>query len=204
MVICPRCSTQNQDFAAACARCGIHFAVQPQKKSNVPTILLITAIILVTPCLLCGVFGMIGSVVTPPNPDRTSQTGYSNTRSLKSDNPTPQPASTPRPTPTPEPKGLVLVSAKWEKGGFGAVAIWRVTIKNESDTPLGDIKYRTVYISESGNTVGKGGIDSLLGKDTIEKIVPAKKSRTFEVNDGFINDEADRADFQIVSWREIQ
>jgi hypothetical protein len=81
--------------------------------------------------------------------------------------------------------------------------MWKVTIKNESDKPLGDIKFRTVYLSESGNVVAKGGVDSLLGKDTIEKIVPAKKSRTFEVNDGFISDEAERADFQIVTWREI-
>jgi len=104
----------------------------------------------------------------------------------------------------PEKDGLRLISSKWQKGGFGTVALWKVTIENLSDRTLGDMKYRTAYFSESGNKVASGGVDSLIGKDTIEKIVPPKSKRTFEVNDGFISDEANTATFQLVSWRVIQ
>jgi hypothetical protein len=98
---------------------------------------------------------------------------------------------------------LEVVSAKWEKGGFDTIAIWKVTLRNNTDVKLGDIKFRTAYSSETGNVVSKGGTDGLLGKDTIEKIVPPKSTRTFEVNDGFVSDEAERAGFEIVDWRVI-
>lgn len=98
---------------------------------------------------------------------------------------------------------LELVKSTWKKGGFGSVAIWVVTVRNNSNKNLGDIKFRTGYFSETGNKVGRGGVDGLIGKDTIEKIVPAKKTRTFEVNDGFVSDEAETAGFEIVSWREV-
>jgi hypothetical protein len=104
----------------------------------------------------------------------------------------------------PQRDGLRLISSKWEKGGFGTVAVWKVTIENISDKPLGDIKFRTAYYSETKNKVGQGGVDALLGKDTIEKIVPPKSKRTFEVNDGFISDEAHTGTFELVSWRIIQ
>lgn len=100
--------------------------------------------------------------------------------------------------------GLVKVSAKWHKGGFGSIAIWKVTIKNVSDKPLGDIKFSTEYFSETNNLVGRGGTKGILGKDTIEKIVPAKSTRTFEVNDGFVSDEAVTANFTLESWRIIE
>lgn len=102
-----------------------------------------------------------------------------------------------------EANGLQLVSSKWQKGGFGSIAIWKVTIRNISDKPLGDIKFSTEYYSETGNVVSRGGTKGLLGKDTIEKIVPPKSSRSFEVNDGFIGDEATTANFQLESWRVI-
>jgi hypothetical protein len=98
---------------------------------------------------------------------------------------------------------LEIVKATWKKGGFGAIALWDVTIRNNSDKPLGDIKFRTQYSSETGNIVSKGGVDGVLGKDTIEKVVPPGKTRKFEVNDGFVSDEAHKAGFELVSWREI-
>lgn len=98
---------------------------------------------------------------------------------------------------------LELVKATWKTGGFGAIALWEVTVKNNTDKQLGDIKFRTQYVSETGNIVSKGGVDGLLGKDTIEKIVPAKKTRTFDVNDGFVSEEAHTAGFELVSWRVV-
>jgi len=96
---------------------------------------------------------------------------------------------------------LQLVSAKWQKGGFGTVALWKVTIKNVSDKPLGDIKFSTEYYSETKNVVSKGGTKGLVGKDTIEKIVPPKSTKTFDVNDGFVGDEAHTAELKLESWR---
>ena len=40
--------------------------------------------------------------------------------------------------------------------------MWRVTFRNDSDQPIGDIEYRTLYYSETGNLVDKGGVDSPL------------------------------------------
>lgn len=100
-----------------------------------------------------------------------------------------------------EKDGLQLVSAKWQTGGFGTVALWKVTIKNVSDKPLGDIKFSTEYFSETKNVVSKGGTKGLVGKDTIEKIVPPKSTKTFDVNDGFVSDEAHTADLKLESWR---
>ena len=148
--------------------------------------------------------GFFGSLVTPQdNRNEKTRVSSGNTASSTGSHPANQSTVvTKTPTPTPEPK-LVLVKAVWQAGGFGTVAIWHVTIKNESSVPLGDIKYRTIYKSETGNIVSKGGVDGLVGKDTIEKIVPSKSTRTFEVNDGFIGDEAHSGGFEIVSWREI-
>jgi hypothetical protein len=102
-----------------------------------------------------------------------------------------------------EKDGLQLVSAKWQKGGFGTVGLWKVTIKNVSDKPLGDIKFSTEYYSETKNVVSKGGTKGLVGKDTIEKIVPPKSTKTFDVNDGFVSDEAHTAELKLESWRII-
>ena len=101
----------------------------------------------------------------------------------------------------PEKDGLELVRSRWEKGGFGAIAVWKVTIKNKSKKEIGDIKFRTSYFSETRNNVGKGGVDSLLGKDTIQKVIKPGQTRTLEVNDGFVHSEAETANFELVSWR---
>jgi hypothetical protein len=99
---------------------------------------------------------------------------------------------------------LEKIKAVWKKGGFGSIGVWTVTIRNNTNKTLGDIKFKTEYSSESGNIVTRGGTDALLGKDTIQKVIPPKQTRTFEVNDGFISDEANTASFEVVSWREVQ
>lgn len=96
---------------------------------------------------------------------------------------------------------LVVIKSRWERGGFGAIAMWYVTFRNNSNRPIGDIQYRTAYYSETGNLVDKGGIDSLLDKKIIQKVIPAKSTRTIEVNDGFVHSEAHRAQFQIVDCK---
>jgi hypothetical protein len=99
---------------------------------------------------------------------------------------------------------LEVVSSNWSAGGFGSVGLWTVTFKNVSSKPVGNIKYRTVYYSETGGELGRGGVDSVFSPGTIERVIPAKKSRTIEVNDGFINSQAHRARFEIVSWEFVR
>jgi hypothetical protein len=79
--------------------------------------------------------------------------------------------------------------------------MWYVTLKNTTDRPIGDIKYRTTYYSETGNVVDKGGVDSILSDHMVQKIIPLKKSRMIEINDGFIHSESSKASFEIVEWK---
>ena len=191
VLICPQCNTENKTPARLCNGCGVGFFVQPKKKSNAGWVGLLLIILVV---VLCNIGSVPIDKSIPPNVQQAA---------ITNPNKPPNKASFAPTVPTPNPKGLVLVKSTWRKGGFDAIAIWKVTIKNESDKPLGDIKFRTAYFSESRNKVTSGGVDALLGKDTIQKVVPPKSSRTFEVNDGFVSDEAVTADFQIVSWQEI-
>jgi len=118
-----------------------------------------------------------------------------------------QRSGTPRPTPEVGPDGrtlprkapvepLEVVSTKLDRGGFGLVAIWKVKIRNVSDEPIGDIVYETQYYSETGNRVGKSD-------GVIQKIIPPRSTRTFEVNDGAVHSQAARGKFNVTNWRVI-
>jgi hypothetical protein len=97
---------------------------------------------------------------------------------------------------------LEVVKSSWEDAAFETVAIWRVTFKNRSSKPVGNIKYRTLYYSETGGLVDKGGVDTPLIAEskTVQKVIPPKGSRTIEINDCFVNKEANRAKFELVAW----
>jgi|GEM_PF-5829717 len=210
---CPRCAAPFPKDSVSCTRCGLQ--LQPSSFAKKSTISTPTALViaLVSMCGMCGVIGMIGAAVDSIKNGNAGNTGVASTK--PSPTPTPTPSFTPTPKPVPSPSSsetpdpypyipeLMVTKSAWRKGGFENVALWYVTIKNRTDKKLGDIKFRTAYFSETGNDVGKGGVDGWIGKDTIEKYVPPKSSRTFEVNDGFVNDEAVRGKFEIVSWRVI-
>jgi hypothetical protein len=98
---------------------------------------------------------------------------------------------------------LQVVKADWSKGGFGSVAMWRVTFRNTGRLPLGNIKYRTIYFSETNKVVDKGGVDSV-GDKTVQKVIKPGEKRTIEINDGFLHKEADTARFEIVSCEVIR
>jgi len=231
MKICPQCQTENFDGNRLCKNCNNPFQVNltvnyqagqtaqnfgqsanlnpgqalPKKGiSNSVGILIAVGIAIFASCGLCGLIGALNPrkdkvAVATPTPTQTETPATATTPVQPNKPQTPKPYQF-----NYETDGLELVSAKWEKGGFDTVAIWKVTIKNVSDKTLGDIKFKTVYYSETKNIVGKGGVDALLGKDTIQKSVPPKSTRTFEVNDGFISDEAQTANFELVSWRIIE
>lgn len=215
---CPQCGTPNLDDARFCSNCAYSAPVNntapslPSKNKGNLKIVLIVLGCLIGSCVLCGIVGGIKESVNPTPKVETVATTPAPTAAAPLNYETPPPVvkvtpiikdAAPAPGDTSSLPQLQKVKATWTKGGFGSVALWKVTIKNNSNSKLGDIKYSTEYTSETGNVVGRGGAGGLLGKDTIEKIVPPKSTRTFEVNDGFINSEAETASFEIVSWREI-
>lgn len=97
---------------------------------------------------------------------------------------------------------LELVKSVWVRDGFGSVAVWRVTFKNPTNQKIGNIKYRTIYYSETNNVVDKGGVEALADR-TIQKVIEPKKTRTIEINDGFLHEQAAKATFELVSYEVI-
>lgn len=98
-----------------------------------------------------------------------------------------------------EENPLKVLKATWRRGAFGAAGIWNVTFQNRSDRPVGDIKYRTRYYSETDNEVG--GTGGFFGDGVIQKVIPAKQKRTIQFNDGFISKEAASGSFEMTGWR---
>lgn len=99
---------------------------------------------------------------------------------------------------------LVVVSSEWSKEGFGTISRWTVKFLNRSKRPIGNITYKTAYFSETGNLVDKGGVDSLLHRAPIQKVIPPDSTRTIEVDDGFLNKEAHKASFALVAWEFVK
>ncbi|MEP7340141.1 MAG: zinc ribbon domain-containing protein [Acidobacteriota bacterium] len=189
---CPRCSAQNEVEAQFCFGCGLPLgSTQPQpasppKKGNLVRILVIVAIL--AGVGMCGFCGLIIGL----NPKRESLKPSSSPQGVTSSSPIPYVS------PTPIWSDLTIVKSVWQKDGFGVVATWKVTFKNNSDKPIGNIQYRTTYYSETGAVVDKGGVDSPINKKIIQKVIPPNSTRTIEVNDGFTHSEAHTAKFELV------
>ncbi len=99
-------------------------------------------------------------------------------------------------------KEISIVRAGWELGGFGAIALWHVTFKNNTDKPIGNLKYITYYLDETGAVVDRCGIESF-GDNEIRKVIPPRKSRTLEINDCFVHHESHKANFALVDWQYV-
>src|SRR6476620_4305649 len=65
--------------------------------------------------------------------------------------------SVPSESPTPDLSLLQITKHTWEKGGFDTVALWHITFWNRSDKPIGNIRYRTRYMAETGDQVDRAG-----------------------------------------------
>lgn len=112
--------------------------------------------------------------------------------------------ATPAPTtgkaiPSPAPKPVVkpdaardirVVRSTCEKGGFGGVAIWNITLTNTSKTfTYRDLMYRTMYEGESGARLHtKRGVLTIV-------IRPGETKRISKYNDGFISQQVARCGF---------
>ena len=85
-------------------------------------------------------------------------------------------------TPMPDYKlqGIKLVDFSWYKGGFGTVSMVHIQIKNLTKRSIGNIKYSARYFSDTGIESGSSG-DKI-----ITKIIKPGQTRSFDVNDGFI------------------
>jgi hypothetical protein len=106
---------------------------------------------------------------------------------------TPETESTPVPTASEylrteawPGRDFQVTKRTWEKGGFDAVAIWHVTIKNLTNRPIGNFSYTAIYQSETG-------VDHGSKSGQLEKRLEPGEMRTFEINDGFIDTQSDRA-----------
>lgn len=90
---------------------------------------------------------------------------------------------------------IEVVRSSWEKGGFGSVGLWKVRLRNTSKVAsFYDFTYETRYAAPSGTEVSRGE-GSLL-----DRLEPGQ-TKTFEVNDGFINSQAARASFSITGGK---
>jgi hypothetical protein len=86
---------------------------------------------------------------------------------------------------------LTIVRSSWKKGGFDTVAIWSVTIRNNNKAAsYADIAYSTNYSGASGTLLAKKN-------GVIFDVLMSGKTRTFEVNDGFVDGQVQRAGLQL-------
>jgi hypothetical protein len=86
---------------------------------------------------------------------------------------------------------IAIVRHSWQKGGFDSVALWNVTLKNDSRlVTYADIEYIAVYSAASGTV-----LHTRPGK-ILDTLKPGE-TRSFDINDGFINHQAKRASLTI-------
>jgi hypothetical protein len=88
-------------------------------------------------------------------------------------------------------RDLQVVKSTWKKGGFDTVAIWTVTIRNlNKAASFADIAYSTNYSGASGTALAAK-------KGVIFDVLKADKTRMFEVNDGWVDGQVQRARFEL-------
>ena len=204
MLLCSHCQFILADNSQFCNRCGAptaptnqhppqydpQYAPPPMQAEAVPAqkksmpFSLVAMLSIFAMCGLCGFCAKIGNLTTPQS-DKAAATWT----------PAPLNAQAQNQANNSAMPYLVVEKSGWEKGGFGSIAMWKVTFRNTSDKPIGNISYETTYYSETGNVVDRGGVSSVVDKKVIQKVIAPKSKRTIEVNDGFTHSEAHTAIF---------
>jgi len=89
-----------------------------------------------------------------------------------------------------------ITSFEWSKDGFGTIMMASFTIKNYTDAAIRDIEIECNMVAPSGTQIGKV-------KHTIYDVIPANKTRTFDmVNMGFVDSQAKKTNCRVVSIAE--
>jgi hypothetical protein len=88
-------------------------------------------------------------------------------------------------------RDIEVVRSSWTTSGFGTIAMWQVTLKNTNEAAtFRDISHETRYSARSGTAVGNSS-------GTILDVLKPGQTKRFEVNDGFVNQQASGASFKI-------
>jgi hypothetical protein len=95
------------------------------------------------------------------------------------------------------PDKYVEIDMNWHKGGFGAVALARFTIDNRSRQILSNPVIKVSFYSDNGTLIR-----------TKEEVIyltvkPGKRTRSKEINLGFVSEQIERAGAKLVSgtWK---
>ena len=99
-------------------------------------------------------------------------------------------------------KELFIARATWDRGE-GGFANWRLVFKNNTDKPIGDLKYVTHYMTETGGIITTCGTESRPDSE-IRRIIPPRQSRALEINDCVVTHQAGKATFTLVDWQYIE
>lgn len=94
---------------------------------------------------------------------------------------------------------LEVTESSWEKAAEGTIAVWQVTIKNNTEHKISHIKYQTRYYTEAGKRIWRDG-ELDLPDHIIQKVVEPNQTQSLEISDAMPPKEVYKAVFKLKSW----
>jgi hypothetical protein len=85
-----------------------------------------------------------------------------------------------------------LLHSEWRKGGFGVIGVCKITVKNNENRSVGNFRWHAEFYSESGILLNQAD-------GTLMSVIGPHKTRTMEVNVGFIDPQAQRGGIELKS-----
>jgi hypothetical protein len=87
---------------------------------------------------------------------------------------------------------VTLSDQKFEKGGFGSVALARLTLKNTGTRAVRDVNLNCSFYGQSGSTISTSNV-------TVYKTIAGGKSvKSGELNLGFVDGQATNAQCRVI------
>jgi hypothetical protein len=96
------------------------------------------------------------------------------------------------PAPPPAHARVALAPVKWQRGGFGAVAVATFTVRNENPFPVKDIELVCEFWARSGTRVGRQRVM------LYERLPPGGARTVRDMTVGFIDQQAHTGDCWVV------